>query len=103
MQCRKFLGEQYAQTGLRLHPQCVPVEVKQQPDGRLTVVIKHADGKVEEIADNDQVLMATGEELCRAWLHWSGARVSAEVGLSRSWGCIKWEASARLVGSPFSQ
>lgn len=59
-ECRKFMAEQFAQTGLNMHPKCNPVEVKKQPNGKLTVVIKKADGSTAEIADNDQVLMATG-------------------------------------------
>nr|UBZ25208.1 glutathione reductase [Chlamydomonas sp. UWO 241] len=59
-ECRKFLGEQYAVAGLHLHPETNPVEVKKQPNGKLTIVIKHHDGRLEEIADNDAVMMATG-------------------------------------------
>lgn len=70
------MAEQYAQTGLRLHPQCSPVEVKKQGNGKLTVVIKHADGKVEEIADNDQVLMATGKLIVLASSHNNVLRIT---------------------------
>ncbi len=39
----------------------VPVpQVKKQLDGKLTVVMTAKDGSKVEIADNDQVLMATG-------------------------------------------
>lgn len=52
---RKFAAEQYAATGLSLHPGLVPTEVTKQPDGRLTVVFKDADGNKVEMQDNDQV------------------------------------------------
>lgn len=78
----------------------MPVEVKQQPDGRLTVVIKQADGKVEEIADNDQVLMATGEELCRKRLHWLGGRVGADLVVSRSWAVSRGTRPLTLWARP---
>ena len=57
---RKFASEQYAAAGLHLHPGMTPTEVRRQPDGRLTVVFKDAGGATVEVADNDQVLMATG-------------------------------------------
>lgn len=37
------------------------LQVKKQPNGKLTVVLNNKDGSTSEIADNDQVLMATGE------------------------------------------
>ncbi len=56
MQVREFVEEQYKATGLQLHQEWSPVEVKQQEDGRLTLVIEHKeDGRREEIKDNDQV------------------------------------------------
>jgi len=58
--CRKFLAEQYETSGLHLHPECTPVEVKKQDDGKLTIVIKRKDDSTFEIADNDAVMMATG-------------------------------------------
>lgn len=61
MQCRKFIAEQYAQTGLHLHKESTPTEVRREPDGKLTVVVKKPDGSTEEIAGNDVVMMATGE------------------------------------------
>jgi NADPH-dependent glutamate synthase beta subunit-like oxidoreductase len=62
-QVRAFAAEQYRATGLNLHPGLSPVEVRKQPDGRLTVVLASADGKERlEIADNDQVLMAAGRD-----------------------------------------
>ncbi|KAJ9508896.1 hypothetical protein QJQ45_028222 [Haematococcus lacustris] len=68
---RKFVTEQYQQAGLQLHPGLSPTEsvlappslmwqVRKQADGRLTVVFSAKDGGSYEIADNDQVLMATG-------------------------------------------
>jgi lysine/ornithine N-monooxygenase len=60
-QCRKFLAEQYAQTGLNLHSECSPTEVKKQSDGKYTVVIKDASGALKELTDNDAVMMATGD------------------------------------------
>ncbi len=59
-QVRTFMTEQFAQSGLQLHSECNPVEVKKQADGRLTCVIKRADGSTEEIKDSDAVMMATG-------------------------------------------
>jgi len=59
-ECRKFLAEQYAQTGLNLHSECSPTEVKKQSDGKYTVVIKDASGALKELTDNDAVMMATG-------------------------------------------
>ena len=61
MQCRKFIAEQYAQTGLNLHKESTPTEVRREPDGKLTVVVRKPDGSTEEIAGNDVVMMATGE------------------------------------------
>ncbi|MEW5316598.1 MAG: hypothetical protein WDW38_007962 [Sanguina aurantia] len=57
---RKFATDQYKQAGLNLHPGCNPVEVRKQPDGRLTAVIKQKDGSTIDFGDNDYVLMATG-------------------------------------------
>lgn len=59
-ECRKFLCEQYAQSGLILQKELNPVEIKKQEDGRFTVVLKSANGTLSEVNDNDQVLMATG-------------------------------------------
>jgi hypothetical protein len=42
-------------TGLQLHSGESPVEVKRQPDGRLTVVMEDKAGNKKEIKDNDQV------------------------------------------------
>lgn len=55
------MAEQYAQTGLHLHNESTPTEIRRGADGKLTVVVKKADGSVEEIAGNDVVMMATGE------------------------------------------
>ena len=49
------MAEQYAQTRLHLH-----TEVRRGSDGKLAVVVKKADGSVEEIPRNDVVMMATG-------------------------------------------
>jgi hypothetical protein len=57
---RRFLAEQFQQSGLELHPECNPVEVLKQPNGKLTCVIKCADGSTQQITDNDAVMMATG-------------------------------------------
>ena len=38
-----------------MHPGYVPVEVKQQEDGRLILIIADKDGNQIEIKDNDQV------------------------------------------------
>lgn len=57
---RKFITQQFVTTGLQLHAESNPVEVKKQADGRLTVVVRSADGTLTELADNDAVLMATG-------------------------------------------
>nr|QBY35585.1 glutathione reductase 1 [Dunaliella salina] len=57
---RKFTTDQYAASGLQMHPYMTPAEVKKQPDGKLTVVMTAKDGSKVEIADNDHVLMATG-------------------------------------------
>jgi len=38
------------------------LQVKIQANGKLTVVMTSKDGSTVEIADNDQVLMATGGE-----------------------------------------
>lgn len=43
-------------------------QVKKQPDGKLTVVLNAKDGSKVEIADNDQVLMATGVSMCVEFL-----------------------------------
>jgi len=59
-ECRKFMSEQYAQTGLQLHKECNPVEVKRGADGKLTVVVRDKDGGLSEVSGNDTVLMATG-------------------------------------------
>jgi hypothetical protein len=59
-QCRRFIAEQFSQAGLNLHKEKSPVEIKRQPNSKLTVVVKSLDGSLQEIADNDQVLMATG-------------------------------------------
>ncbi len=96
-ECRRFIADQYTQSGLKLHTESQPQEVRggewrlarhlilmrsardvnwenvllsvqllaclqvrKQPDGRLTVVVKKASGAVEEIKDNDVVMMATG-------------------------------------------
>uniref|UniRef100_A0A7S0WML1 Glutathione-disulfide reductase n=1 Tax=Chlamydomonas leiostraca TaxID=1034604 RepID=A0A7S0WML1_9CHLO len=56
----KFATEQYAQSGLNLHPGFKPQEIRKQPNGKLTVVFTDKEGKSVEVADNDQVLMATG-------------------------------------------
>eukprot|EP00878_Enallax_costatus_P019416 GHUV01020486.1.p1 GENE.GHUV01020486.1~~GHUV01020486.1.p1 ORF type:complete len:362 (+),score=107.11 GHUV01020486.1:197-1282(+) len=57
---RKFAFEQYGTAGLQMHPGCVPVEVKKQEDGRLTIVIADKDGNQIEIKDNDQVYDTAG-------------------------------------------
>eukprot|EP00967_Tisochrysis_lutea_P155663 scaffold312009_cov18-Tisochrysis_lutea.AAC.1 len=80
MTVRKFTTDQYAASGLQMHPYMTPAEthpaftcahkvlscvlaaalvVKKQPDGKLTVVMTAKDGSKVEIADNDHVLMAT--------------------------------------------
>lgn len=59
-QVRKFATEQYATTGLHLHPHTNPVEVRKAGDGTLTVVLKGKDGQTSELTGADQVLMATG-------------------------------------------
>jgi hypothetical protein len=55
LQVRKFAFEQYAATGLTMHPLHTPVEVKKQANGKLTIVIADKDGNKTEITDNDQV------------------------------------------------
>jgi hypothetical protein len=55
LQVRKFAYEQYAATGLTMHPLHTPVEVKKQANGKLTIVIADKDGNKTEITDNDQV------------------------------------------------
>lgn len=57
---RRFAYDQYAATGLAMHPGFSPVEVRKQPDGRLTAVLADKEGKTIEVADNDKVMMATG-------------------------------------------
>lgn len=52
---RKFAYEQYAATGLTMHPLHTPVEVKKQDNGKLTIVIADKEGNKTEIKDNDQV------------------------------------------------
>lgn len=59
-QVRKFATEQYATTGLHLHPHTNPLEVRKAGDGTLTVVLKGKDGQTSELTGADQVLMATG-------------------------------------------
>lgn len=54
-QVRKFAYEQYAATGLNMHPGFSPVEVKKQANGKLTCVVQDKDGNKVEITDNDQV------------------------------------------------
>lgn len=54
-QVRKFANEQYAATGLTMHPLHTPVEVKKQDNGKLTIVIADKEGNKTEITDNDQV------------------------------------------------
>jgi hypothetical protein len=39
---------------------CACVQIRKQPNGKLTLVVADKDGKVTEIPDNDQVFMATG-------------------------------------------
>lgn len=55
LQVRRFVSDQYALTGLTMHPGHVPVEVTQQPDGLLTIVTADKDGNKQEIKDNDYV------------------------------------------------
>jgi len=59
---RRFAADQYAATGLNLHSECTPVEVKKDATtGKLTLVIKHGpSGEMREIGGLDQVMMATG-------------------------------------------
>jgi glutathione reductase (NADPH) len=59
---RRFAAEQYAATGLNLHSECTPVEVrKDSSTGKLTLVVKHTpSGEKREISGLDQVMMATG-------------------------------------------
>lgn len=57
---RKFAFEQYAATGLTMHPGHVPVEVRKQDNGKLTCVVADKDGNKLEITDNDQVCVLGG-------------------------------------------
>lgn len=60
-EARSFAAEQYAATGLSLHAEHSPVEVRAQADGRLTLVVEHTRTKERrEVRDLDQVMMATG-------------------------------------------
>jgi hypothetical protein len=52
---RKFAFEQYAVAGLTMHAGHVPVEVRKQPNGLLTIVVADKDGNTTEITDNDHV------------------------------------------------
>lgn len=54
-QVRKFATDQYAATGINLHPGLSPAEVVKQPDGRLTVVLQDKAGARTEVKDCDQV------------------------------------------------
>jgi hypothetical protein len=55
LQVRKFAFEQYAASGLNMHPGFSPVEVRKQENGKLTCVMADKDGNKVEITDNDQV------------------------------------------------
>lgn len=60
-EARRFAADQYAATGLGLHSECTPQEVIKQPNGKLTLIIKHGPtGETRELRDLDQVMMATG-------------------------------------------
>jgi hypothetical protein len=52
---RKFAFEQYAVAGLTMHAGHLPVEVRKQPNGLLTIVVADKDGNTTEITDNDHV------------------------------------------------
>jgi glutathione reductase (NADPH) len=58
-QVRKFANEQYAATGLTMHANHTPVEVRKQEDGKLTIVVQDKEGNKTEITDNDQVQWAS--------------------------------------------
>lgn len=55
VQVRKFAAEQFAATGLTMHANHTPVEVRKQENGKLTIVIQDKEGNKTEIKDNDQV------------------------------------------------
>jgi hypothetical protein len=55
MQVRKFAFEQYAASGLAMHPGFSPVAVVKQANGLLTCVLADKDGNKMEITDNDHV------------------------------------------------
>lgn len=55
VQVRQFANDQYVAAGLNLHAGCSPVEVRKQANGKLTLVLKHTDGTIQELTDNDQV------------------------------------------------
>lgn len=57
-QVRKFANEQYTATGLTMHANNTPVEVRKQENGKLTIVIQDKEGNKTEITDNDQVRWA---------------------------------------------
>jgi hypothetical protein len=67
LQVRNFAYEQYAATGLTMHPLHTPVEVKKQANGKLTIVIADKDGNKTEITDNDQVRSCLLGHMYASW------------------------------------
>ena len=66
------------------------LQVRKQPNGKLTVVIQGKDGRATEIPDNDQVLMATGESRTRRGL----------TEANQGWSFLMWE---RLINLAISE
>ena len=61
-ECRRFITEQYAGRGLRLHPEFNPERIEKQADGTLTLHLKSKSGETTVLEGLDQVLMATGRK-----------------------------------------
>mmetsp|Transcript_34724 Transcript_34724/g.98394 ORF Transcript_34724/g.98394 Transcript_34724/m.98394 type:complete len:557 (-) Transcript_34724:164-1834(-) len=58
-ECRVFLKEQIAETGMNLHPGCSPTEIVKNDDGTFTIKFESKEGETFEDTC-DEIMMATG-------------------------------------------
>jgi len=96
--CRAFLARQMEFKGVHLHPLHNPVRVEKGDDGKLTYVIKGADGTESSIAGCDHVLMATG----RSPNTWELGLDKAGVELTKGGAVLVDDYNKTSVGNIFA-